>query len=345
MPISSDVVKNAIKKLMSGKDLSRKESRTVMTEILEENATEAQVSAYLVALRMKGETVDEITGAAQAFSDKSDNFKLKYDNVVDTCGTGGDNLSTFNISTTAAIVTAGAGVTVAKHGHKSISSKCGSSDLLEALGVQTNLSKGIIDRCFSEIGIAFLFSEKFSKTQPYLLGPRREIGAWTIFNLIGPLTNPARTKRQLIGVNDKSIMRTVVEVMRELGAEHIMAVHGAEGLDEISICGSTSVVELNNGQIQEYTIHPGDYGLLPVPVSRIQSKSCEENVEIMKDVLNGKSGPARDVVLLNAAAAIRISGKVDNLNQGLDLARESIDSGAAKNTLQTLIDISNSQGH
>lgn len=345
MPKSSDVVKIAINKLMNGKNLSRIESRTVMTEILEERASEAQVSAYLVALRMKGETVDEITGAAQAFTDKSETIKLKYDNVVDTCGTGGDNLSTFNISTTAALVTAGAGVTVAKHGHKSISSKCGSSDLLEALGVQTDLSTKTIDRCFREIGIAFLFSEKFNRTQPYLLGPRREIGAWTIFNLIGPLTNPARTKRQLIGVNDKSIMRTVVEVMRELGAEHIMAVHGAEGLDEISICGSTSVVELDKGKIHEYTIHPGDYGLLPVPISRIQSKSCAENIKIMKNVLDGKPGPARDVVLLNAAAAIRISGKVENLVQGLALARKSIDGGAAKNTLQTLIDISNSQVH
>lgn len=326
---------------MKGKDLSREESRSVMTEIIEENASEAQISAYLVALRMKGETVDEITGAAEAVASKSDSLTMKSNNVVDTCGTGGDNLHTFNISTTAALVTAGAGVKVAKHGQKSVSSKCGSSDLLNALGVSINMSSPILQKCFDEAGIAFLFSEKFNKSQPYLLGPRREIGAWTIFNLIGPMTNPARTKRQVVGVSDSSVMHTVVEVMKELGAEHIMAVHGLEGLDEISICGPTQVVELLNGKITEYEIHPADFGLTPVPVKRIQTESCDENIRFMESVLNGEAGAARDVVLLNSAAAIRISGKVNSLEDGLVLAKKSIDSGAAKATLQKLIEISN----
>lgn len=326
---------------MKGKNLSRTESRSIMTEIIEDHASEAQISAYLVALRMKGETVDEITGAAEAVSEKSDLVNLKYDNVVDTCGTGGDNLHTFNISTTAALVTAGAGVTVAKHGHKSVSSKCGSSDLLTALGVQVDIPKSAIDTCFKEIGIAFLFAEKFNKSQPYLLGPRREIGAWTIFNLLGPMTNPARTKRQVVGVSDKSIMHTVVEVMKELGAEHIMIVHGSEGLDEISICGHTSVVELFDGKISEYEIHPVDFGLIPAPISQIQTDSCKENIAVMQSILDGKPGAPRDIVLLNSAAAIRISGKVADLKEGIALAKESIDSSAAKNTLQKLIEITN----
>lgn len=324
---------------MAGKNLTRVESRMVMTEIIEERASKVQISAYLVALRMKGETVDEIAGAAEAVTEKSQYLTVENPGIVDICGTGGDNLSTFNISTTAAFVTAGAGVKVAKHGHKSASGKCGSSDLLTALGVQIDSPRQVVEECFRKIGIAFLFAEKFNKSQPYLLGPRMEIGAWTIFNLIGPMTNPARTKRQVVGVNDKSIMHTVVEVMQELGAEHIMAVHGSEGLDEISICGHTSVVELYKGIISEYEIHPVDFGLQTAPLSQIQTESCADNMKILREVLAGKKGAPRDVVLLNSAAAIRIAGAAGNLQEGLKMATKSIDSGAAQAKLDGLIEL------
>ncbi len=338
---SSKIVKNAIAKLMQGKNLSRSESRKVMTELVKDNASEAQISAYLVALRMKGETVEEITGAAEAFIKNSDMIEIPFKNVVDTCGTGGDNLHTFNISTTAALVTAGAGVAVAKHGHRSVSSKCGSSDLLKKMGINIDASNDVIATCFKEVGIAFLFANKFNKSQHYFLGPRREIGAWTIFNLLGPLTNPARTKRQVIGVSDKNLMHTLAEVMRELGAEHIMVVHGHDGLDEISITGPTFIVELRNGSITEYQIQPEKFGLKSYELSTIQTDSCDENIRILQDVLDGKPGAQRDIVVLNAAAAIWVSGKAKNMDTAVSMAEKSIDTGSAKMRLKQLIEITN----
>ncbi len=326
---------------MQGKNLSRSESRKVMTELVQENASEAQISAYLVALRMKGETVEEITGAAEAFIKNSDMIQIPFENVVDICGTGGDNLHTFNISTAAALVTAGAGVAVAKHGHRSISSKCGSSDFLKNIGINIDASNAVIEQCFKEVGIAFLFANKFNKSQHYFLGPRREIGAWTIFNLLGPLTNPARTKRQVMGVNDKALMHTLAEVMRELGAEHIMVVHGHDGLDEITITGPTYVVELLHGRISEYEITPEDFGLQSSGLAAIQTDHCDQNGQILYSVLEGKPGAPRDIVLLNAAAAIWVSGKAESLEIALHMAQKSIDSGSAKQRLKRLIEITN----
>ncbi len=341
MAKNSTIVKNAITKLMQGKNLSRSESRKVMVELVQENASEAQISAYLVALRMKGETVEEITGAAEAFIANSDTIQIPFENVVDICGTGGDNLHTFNISTTASLVTAGAGVAVAKHGHRSVSSKCGSSDFLNNIGINIDASNEVIEQCFKEVGIAFLFANKFNKSQHYFLGPRREIGAWTIFNLLGPLTNPARIRRQVMGVNDKTLMRTLAEVMRELGAEHVMVVHGHDGLDEITITGSTYVVELMNGNISEYEIRPEDFGMQSYELSAIQTQNCNGNISIVQSVLTGEPGPPLDIVLLNAAAAIWVSGKAANLNLALNMAKKSINSGAAKNCLKRLVDITN----
>lgn len=326
---------------MNGKNLSRMESRLVMNEILENKATDAQISAYLVALRMKGETVDEITGSAEALTGKSKTVHLEYENVVDICGTGGDNLNTFNISTTAAIVTAGAGVHVAKHGTRSVSSKCGSADILRTLGVNINLTKPRIERCLAEVGLTFVFSQKFQKSAPYAFGPRREIGARTIFNILSTLTNPARIRRQVIGVYDRSLMHTVIEVMRELGAVQVMVVHGEEGLDEITISGKTYVIELIDGQIYEYEITPENFALRSAPLTEIQTGSCEQTKQIIMDILKGKRGPARDVVLLNAGAAIKVSGKVDSLQEGIALAQKSIDEGAALNRLNRLIEVSN----
>ena len=320
--------------------MSRKESRLVMNEIMDKKATDAQISAFLVALRMKGETVDEITGTAEAMSGKMRPISFKYKNMVDTSGTGGDNLGTFNISTTSAFVTAGAGVTVAKHGHKSVSGKCGSADLLVRLGVDINISIKIIRQCLAEIGIAFFFSQKFNKSWHYAMGPRREIGSKTIFNILGPLTNPAHTRRQVIGVYDEKLMSTVIDVMRELDAEQVMTVHGNDGLDEITISGATKIIELIGKETFEYEICPEDFGLQRASVSEIQSESCEQNVRILNDVLSGKKGPHRDVVLLNAGAAIKVSGKTDSLHDGIQLARHSIDSGAALDKLNKVIALS-----
>ncbi len=337
-PEGSPILKAAIAKLVQGKDISRNESRKVMNEILDRKATDAQISAYLVALRMKGETIEEIAGTAEALTDSA-HMDMKSENVVDICGTGGDNLHTFNISTTAAIVASGAGVTVAKHGHRSVSSKCGSADLLQNLQVDITLSRRMIRKCLHEIGLAFFFDPKFHKSWHYALGPRREIGAWTIFNIMGPLTNPARIKRQVIGVNDVNLMHTVVQVMRELGAIQIMAVHGADGLDEISISDKTFVVELVDNKIYEYEICPEDFNLKSAPIKAIQSDSCEQNVRFVHEILKGKKGPAYDVVLLNAGAAIKVSGKVDSIFEGIELARESIESGAARQKLEQLINL------
>ena len=337
----SPVLKSVIAKLMEGKDLTRDESRLVMNEIMEDKATDAQISAYLVALRIKGETVDEITGSLQAINENSAGLEIKYPNTVDTCGTGGDNLSTFNISTAAAIVCAGAGVAVAKHGHRSVSSKCGSADLLKSIGVNIDISDDKVLKCLNEIGIAFIFSSKYQKSWRYSLGPRREIGARTIFNILGPLTNPARIKRQVIGVYDPSLMKTIINVMKELGSEQIMVVHGEDGLDEITITGHTKIMELINGEVYEYVISPENFQLRSAPLQEIQSYSCRESIKYLKNIFNGKRSPAMDIVVMNAAAAIKVSGMVGSLSEGVELAMESILSGAAKNKLDKLIELTN----
>jgi anthranilate phosphoribosyltransferase len=334
-------IQKAINHLIDGKSLTRKESKRVMNLIMQGKATDAQISAFLVALRMKGETVDEITGAAEAMKSNATRINTKYRNVVDTCGTGGDSLHTFNISTAAAFVAAGAGVAVAKHGNRSVSSKCGSADVLTALGVNIDISPERMEECLFSNGIAFLFAPKLHSSMKYALGPRREIGARTIFNILGPLTNPARTRRQLIGVYDKKLVRLVVEVLKELGAKQVMAVHGVNGLDEISISGPTHVCELVDDQMYEYEISPDDFGMKTAPIEEIQSATCQSNKKFLTSVLNGKQSAARDVVLLNAGAAIKVSGKVSSIYDGLKLAQESIDSGKALEKLNQMVTFTN----
>lgn len=337
----SKILKSVISKLMDGKDLTRDESRLVMTEIMQNRATDAQISAYLVSLSMKGATVDEITGSVEALTNEQSVINIKYENIVDTCGTGGDNLNTFNISTTAAFICAGAGVAVAKHGHRSVSSKCGSADLLKAVGVNIDIPQKHVLDCLNKIGIAFLFAPKFQQSWRPSHGPRREIGARTIFNILGPLTNPARIKRQLIGVYDTSLMLTIANVMKELGAEQVMVVHGDDGLDEITITEESRIVELIDGEIYDYKISPENFNLHTAELSSIQSTSREDNIKFMKNILSGKASPATDIAILNAAAAIKVSGKVDSINDGIQLAQESINSGAAKEKLEKLIKITN----
>ena len=332
----SKLIQNAINRLIEGKSLSRSETKKLMKIIMRGEATEAQISAFLVALRMKGETVEEVTGAVEAMADNATHIKSRFKNIVDTCGTGGDSLNTFNISTAAALVAAGAGVAVAKHGSRSVSSKCGSSDVLTALGVNIDIPPEEMEECLYEVGIAFLFAPKLKTSMPYAMGPRREIGARTIFNILGPLTNPARTRHQLVGVYDIHLLRLMVEVLKELGAVQAMAVHGLEGIDEISISGQTKVCELVDGSVYEYYIRPEDFEINSAPLSRIQSSSATQNKKILLEVLKGKSGPPLDVVLLNAGAAIKVSGKVQSIWEGIQHAKESIKSGAAIEKLQKL---------
>jgi anthranilate phosphoribosyltransferase len=337
-----NTIKVAINKLIDGKSLTRSESRKVMTLIMQGKATDAQISAFLVAMRMKGETVEEVTGAAEAMTKQSKKIKTKFTNIVDTCGTGGDSLNTFNISTTAAFIAAGAGVAVAKHGYHSVSSKCGSADVLMNLGIKLDLPQEQVEQCLYDIGITFIFAPKFQASAAYAFGPRSEIGARTIFNILGPLTNPARTKRQVIGVYDQKILRLVVEVLKELGSVHVMAVHGNEGIDEISISGSTKIVELINGTIYEFEVKPENFQFLSSPLKTIQSKTCATNKKYLINALKGKKSAALDIALLNAGAAIKVSGKVDSLDHGIKLAIESVKSGAALDKLEKLIKYTNS---
>ncbi|KAA3617430.1 MAG: anthranilate phosphoribosyltransferase [Calditrichaeota bacterium] len=334
-------IKEALKSVIQKNDLSRAESREIVNDIMQGNATDAQIAALLTALRMKGETVDEISGAAEAMASNAEPFKIDAQNVVDTCGTGGDNLHTFNISTTAALVAAGAGVKIAKHGNRAVSSKCGSADILKALGVNIDISIDKFTSVFNKIGLAFLFAPVYHKAMKYAVGPRKEMGVRTIFNILGPLTNPAKTKRQVIGVFDKDLCNTMAHVMKELGSEHVMIIHGHNGLDELTITGETFVSELKNGTVKNYTIHPESVGIKVRDISTIQSLDCDANKQIILDVLNNKSGAALDIAVLNAAAAILVSGKVNNLLDGVELAYESVSDGKAKEKLDQLINETN----
>ena len=336
-----NIIHQAINRLISGENLTRVESKNVMKLIMQGDASDAQIAAYLVALRIKGETVEEITGAAEVMRANATTIKSKYRNLVDTCGTGGDSLNTFNISTAAAIVTAGAQIPVAKHGNRSVSSKCGSADILRELGVNIDLEPDKMEKSLAEAGIAFLFAPKLHPSMKHAMGARREIAARTIFNILGPLTNPAKAKRQLIGVYNKNLVRTVAEVLKALGSDQVIVVHGYEGLDEISISGKTKVCELINGDIYDYEIWPEDFGFSSVPVQSIQCKNIEMNKKIFLKVLQGVGSPALNAVLLNAGAAIRVSGKAESINDGIKIARESIKSGAAMKKLEDLKELSN----
>lgn len=337
----SNIIKTAINNLVQGKNLGRIESKKLMLKLLNGEATDAQISAILVALRMKGETVEEVAGIVEAINTKTLRVPTKIDDLVDTCGTGEDNLNTFNISTAAALVAAGAGVVIAKHCNQSISSKCGSSDVLMALGINLDLSPADLSRCLTEIGIAFLFAPRLQLAGRFTLEPRKEIGIRTIFNILNPLTNPAGINRQLIGVYDRSLLRLVVEVLKELGSVQVMAVNGCEGLDEISISGPTIICELVDDNIYEYMIRPDNFGLETAPIQSIQSRSIKDNKRLLLDVLHGVPSAAMNIVLLNAGAAIKVSGEVDSIWEGISRARESVESGAALKKLEKLIEFTN----
>jgi anthranilate phosphoribosyltransferase len=334
-------IREAIDKLVNRVNLSEAETVDVMNQIMTGEATPLQVAAFLTALRMKGETVEEITGAARVMREKAHRVEVGGKSVLDTCGTGGDQKGTFNISTTAAFVVAGAGIDVAKHGNRSVSSQSGSADVLGALGVKVDASKERVEQCIAKIGIGFLFAPLLHEAMKYAVGPRRDIGIRTIFNLLGPLTNPAMARYQLIGIYSGELVAAIANVLKNLGSARAMVVHGLEGLDEISLCGPTKVAELSDGQVKEYTLEPEQFGLKRCKLEDLHGGSAEQSAVVVQGVLAGEKGPARDVVLLNSGAALYVRGIATTIADGIKLAAQSIDSGKARQKLAQLVELTN----
>lgn len=330
------MIKEAIAKIVTRVNLTEAEAEAVMREIMQGEATDAQIASYLIALRMKGETVEEITGSARVMREKAVPIKLDAKYHVDTCGTGGDMAHTFNISTTAALVIAGAGVTVAKHGNRSVSSKSGSADVLHALGVNIECPSHRVEECLNEVGIAFLFAPLMHLAMKHAIGPRREIGIRTLFNILGPLTNPAKVTSQIMGVYAAELTTPLAKALGNLGAQHVFVVHGMDGLDEITITGKTKVSEFKNGKVKDYFIQPADYGLPVGNAEDLRGGDAKENAAITIDILKGRKNARRDIVLLNSAAGLVASGKATDLPDGIRIASESIDSGAAIKKVEQL---------
>jgi anthranilate phosphoribosyltransferase len=335
------MIQEAIAKVTTGQSLSRQEAAAVMTEIMEGAATPAQFGALVTALHLKGETVDEITGFAEVMRAKAQPLVINVD-VVDTCGTGGDHSGTFNISTAAAFVVAGAGQPVAKHGNRAASSKCGSADVLAELGVKVDLSSEQVTACIEHAGIAFIFAPAFHPSMKFAAGPRREIAIRTVFNILGPLTNPARPRYQVLGIADQRLLETMARALAQLGVSHALVIHGEDGLDEISLSAPTDVCEVRNGWTTRYHLTPEDVGLARAPLEAIRGGDAAENAAIIHEVLAGGSGPHRDIVLLNAAAALYAADRVPDIATGVQLAAESIDSGRAQTALERLIEVTQS---
>lgn len=334
------IIKDAIAKIIKGVDLSEDEMVSVMNEVMTGGASPAQIGSFITALRMKGETVSEITGAARVMREKATKVEAGSD-VLDTCGTGGDESMTFNISTASAFVAAGAGLIVAKHGNRSVSSRSGSADVLRSLGVNIEAEVARVEECISEAGIGFLFAPMLHGAMKYAAPVRREIGIRSIFNILGPLTNPAGAKRQVLGVYDAALTDILAKVLFNLGSTHAFVVRGEDGLDEITLTKETRVTELKDGDIKTYHIKPEDFGFERCAPEALKGGDPEENARIITDVLEGRKGPARDVVLLNSAAAITAGGKAGTLEEGIALAHGSIDSGSALEKLIRLKRISN----
>jgi anthranilate phosphoribosyltransferase len=334
-------IRDAIEKLVNRVNLAEAETIEVMNQIMTGEATPLQVAAFLTALRMKGETVEEITGAARVMREKAHRVNVGSKTVLDTCGTGGDQKGTFNISTTVAFVLAGAGVNVAKHGNRSVSSQSGSADVLGALGVKVDAPRERVEQCIAEIGIGFLFAPLLHEAMKYAVQPRRDIGIRTIFNILGPLTNPAMATHQLIGIYSGELVGMIAHVLKNLGSARAMVVHGLEGLDEISLCGPTKVAELREGSVKEYTIEPEQFGLKCCRLEELHGGSANQSAEIVRGVLDGKPGPARDVILLNSGAALYVSAIATTIQEGIRQAAESIDLGKARQKLEQLAEMTN----
>ncbi|MGK7344748.1 MAG: anthranilate phosphoribosyltransferase [Candidatus Nitrospinota bacterium M3_3B_026] len=331
-------IKQAIAKVIEGESLTEDEMAAVMEQVMTGGASEAQIGAFLTALRMKGETVDEITGAARVMRAKALHVDAGPGPVVDTCGTGGDLSGTFNISTTAAFIAAGAGLTVAKHGNRSVSSKSGSADVLKALGVDIEAEVERVEECLKDVGIGFLFAPLMHSAMKYAVGPRREIGVRTVFNVLGPLTNPAGAAAQVVGVYDDALVEPIAEVLKNLGANHVFVVHGSDGLDEITVTGATRVAEMKDGEVRVFTITPERFEMPAYDPKDIKGGGAGENARITRAVLEGAEGAPRDISILNAAAAICAGGEAATLEKGVEKAREAIDSGAAREKLERMIE-------
>ena len=330
------MIKELIQQLLEKKDLTQPQMQQVMREILSGATDTADIVAFLTSLNAKGETVEELTAAVNVMVRHVDQIIIDKPNILDTCGTGGDEKGTFNISTITALVASGAGVTVAKHGNRSVSSKCGSADILEALGVNINMDKAKIKKCLQEIGIAFLFAPNFHPAMRYVMQARKLIAQKTMFNIIGPLINPARATHQLIGVYSKAWTKPLAQVLHNLGSKHVLVVHGADGLDEVTTTDKTFVAEIVNGELKEYEITPEDFDIKKARMNDLWGGSVSENVLIARDVLAGKKGAHRDIVLLNAGCAIYAADRTDTIAEGIKLAEQSIDSGLALNKLERL---------
>jgi anthranilate phosphoribosyltransferase len=335
-------MQSAIRSVTERRDLSEAEMHDVMRLIMTGEATPAQIGGFLIGLRMKGETVDELTAAARVMRELATPVPVKGEHLVDTCGTGGDGASTFNISTASAIVTAAAGARVAKHGNRSVSSSCGSADVLEAAGVNLDLNAEQVARCVEKIGVGFLFAPKHHSAMKHAIGPRKEMGVRTLFNLLGPLTNPAGAPNQVLGVFNACWLKPLAQVLGKLGSRHVMVVHADDGLDEISIGAPTRVAELKNGEINCYSLSPAQFGLQMGRVEELGVADAAASLAMIRQVFDDIPGPARDIVLLNAGAAIYVSGVADSLDAGIEAARQTLASGAARDKFQQLIDMSNS---
>jgi len=347
------MIKEAIIKVVGGADLTEDEMQIAMDEIMTGSATPAQIGAFITALRLKGETVDEITGAAKAMRARAtkvcvnnhmvnldrDEINIENETILDIVGTGGDGTRTFNVSTTTAFVAAGAGIKVAKHGNRAVSSLCGSADVLESLGVKLDLTTSDVETCINEIGIGFLYAPLFHGAMKYAAGPRREIGIRSIFNLLGPVTNPAGASAQVLGVYDQSLTDKMALVLKKLGTKEAFVVCGEGTFDEISICGPTRISHLKDDDVRTFQITPEEFGLKRAVMAEVAGGDAKENAEITRKILDSEEGPKKDMVLLNAAAAFVATGLCDDFKAGIEVAKDSIDSGKAREKLHKLIEI------
>jgi anthranilate phosphoribosyltransferase len=338
------MIREAIAKLVDGKSLAEEEAAAVMEEIMTGEATPAQLAAFVVALRLKGETVDEIAGMARVMRAKALRVPYEGSLLLDTCGTGGDGSGSFNVSTAAAFVAAGAGAVVAKHGNRAMTSQCGSADVLEALGVKIDLSPEQVASCLRDAGIGFMFAPNFHPAMRFAAGPRREIGVRTVFNVLGPLTNPAGAQAQVLGVASAALAEKMAQVLERLGCHHALVVHGKDGLDEMTLTGPTLVYELKDGALSSFRVVPEDVGLARAKGRAVKGGCPEENAAALRGVLAGKGGALRDIVLLNSAAALAAADIAAGLAEGVSLAAAAIDNGAAARALERFVEVSNSFG-
>ncbi len=329
-------IQTAIKSVMARQDLSGEEMNSVMMQIMTGECTESQIGGFLVGLRMKGETVDEISAAASVMRDLATRVEVSDEHLVDTAGTGGDASGSFNISTASAIVAAAAGAHVAKHGNRSMTSNSGSADVLEAAGVKLDISPQQVAACIEEVGVGFMFAPAHHGAMRHAIGPRKDMAVRTIFNVLGPLTNPAGAPNQVIGVFDGDLVEPMARVLQQLGSRHVMVVHAEDGMDEISISSPTLVAELRDGEVTTYRLEPSQFGMTQAPKESLKVGSAEESLEKIREVFAATPGPAQDIVCLNAGAAIYVSGLADSLAAGVEAARAAIASGKAAEVLQNL---------